>query len=73
MMADNREEMLTALREQRRRQGRVQGILTLECPTTSCPVQSITLRIREQAGGHLIQPRLKCCRCGQEAWFVALE
>ena len=73
-MADNREEMLTVLREQRRRQGgKIRGLMTLECPASSCPVGEITIRVHERAGGTLLQPKLKCCRCGQEVWFVGLE
>jgi hypothetical protein len=69
----NREELLDALREQRRRQGAVHGILVVECPTTSCPVGEIPMRVRERAGGHLVQPKLKCPRCGVEATFLRLE
>jgi hypothetical protein len=73
MDAENREELLEALREQRQRQGRVQGLMTLECAQTSCPVQVITVRVRETVGGRLLQPPMKCCRCGSELYFLALE
>jgi hypothetical protein len=69
----NRDALLAALREQRRRQGSVQGILVVECPTTSCPVGEIPMRVRERAGGRLVQPPLTCCRCGAEAMFLRLE
>jgi hypothetical protein len=56
----NREALLTALREQRRGQGRVEGVLVVECPMTSCPVGEVSMRVRGRAGGHLVQPKLKC-------------
>jgi hypothetical protein len=70
----NRGELLEALREQRRRQGRVQGQLTLACPVTSCPITGeFRVLVRETAGGSLVQPKLKCIRCGTELHFIGLE
>jgi hypothetical protein len=70
---DNREELLAALREQRRQQGRVEGLLVAECPATSCPVGEIRMYVREHAGGRLVQFPIKCPRCGHHAWFLRLE
>jgi hypothetical protein len=73
-MHENRQDLLTALREQRRRQGRVHGQLVLECPASSCPVVgTFRIPVRETAGGHLVQPKLKCPRCGLELFFIDLE
>jgi hypothetical protein len=69
----NRDALLAALREQRRDQGRVQGVLVVECPMTSCPVGEIPIHVRERVGGRLVQPPVKCCRCGVEAMFLRLE
>lgn len=69
---DNREELLAALREQRRGKGRVEGVLVVECSMTSCPVGEVSMRVRERAGGHLVQPKLKCPRCGAETFFLRL-
>jgi hypothetical protein len=73
MNTDNREALLAELRSARDRQGQVSGILTLECSHTSCPVQVVTLRVRERLDGRLLQPPMKCCRCGNELVFIALE
>jgi hypothetical protein len=65
MHENNRDALLSALREQRRRQGWVEGIMTLECPATSCPmVGEMRLRVRETVGGRLLQPPMKCRRAG---------
>jgi hypothetical protein len=69
----NREALLDALREQRRGQGRVHGILVVECSMTSCPEGEIPMRVRDRVGGRLVQPPLKCCRCGAETMFLRLE
>jgi len=70
----NDHELLAALREQRRRQqGKIHGRLVVECAASSCPVSLITMTVNEAAGGRLLQPKLKCPRCSQEAWFVRLE
>jgi hypothetical protein len=70
---ENRQDLLAALREQRRQQGRIQGLLVVECPMTSCPVSTITMRVQEQSGANLVQPKITCCRCGTETWFLRLE
>jgi hypothetical protein len=69
----NWEELLDALREQRRDQGRVEGVLVAECPMTSCPVGEVPIHVRERAGGRLVQPPLTCGRCGAETFFLRLE
>jgi hypothetical protein len=69
----NRDVLLAALREQRHDQGRVEGALVVDCPMTSCPVGEVSMRVRERAGGRLVQPPLKCCRYGAEAMFLRLE
>ena len=70
----NREALLEALRAQRRRQGRVLGLLTVECPVTSCPVTGeFRVPVKETTGGRLMQPKLKCPRCGTELHFISLQ
>jgi hypothetical protein len=73
MEANNRERLLAELRSARERRGFVNGTMTFECVHTSCPVQVVTLRVRERVGGHLMQPKVKCPRCGNELEFLALE
>jgi hypothetical protein len=68
----NRSELLQELRRVRDRQGQINGRMELECPQTSCPVQSVSLRVRERAGGRLLQAPMKCCRCGNELHFLSL-
>ena len=72
MSTENREELLAALREQRRDQGRVQGVLICECSMTSCPVGEVRITVKESTGGKLVQPALKCPRCGAETMFLQL-
>jgi hypothetical protein len=73
MSPENREALLSALRAARRQQGRVYGVMRFECAMTSCPVQVVTLRVQEEAGGKLLQNPMKCCRCGSELYFLTLE
>jgi hypothetical protein len=64
----NRGELLEELRSAReRQQGKIYGRMAFECSHTSCPVQQVTLTVRERAGGRLLQPVMKCCRCGNIA------
>jgi hypothetical protein len=74
MNTENRVELLEALRAQRRRQGWVRGLLTVECPVTSCPVTGeFRVPVQETTGGRLMQPKLKCPRCGAELHFIDLQ
>lgn len=72
-MRENRDALLSALREARRRQGRVQGVLVVECSVTSCPVGEIRMAVKEAPARKLLQPKLTCPRCGMETWFVQLD
>jgi hypothetical protein len=72
-MDGNRGALVEALRAQRRRQQHIVGILTAECAQTSCPVHEIRVTVRESPARRLVQPPIKCPRCGGELYFLTLE
>jgi len=72
-MSENREALLSALQDARRRQGYLHRRLTAECSMTSCSVIEVPLMVRESLARKLMQPPLKCPRSGQEAVFVRLD
>ena len=44
----------------------MRGIVVAECQTTTCPVDEIRLTVHERPAGKVLQPPLKCPRCGME-------
>jgi hypothetical protein len=75
MLSENREVLLAALRSARRDggDGNVRGVVVAECTMTSCPVGEIRLAVKEAPARKLLQPKLKCPRCGMETWFLRLD
>jgi hypothetical protein len=74
MNPENRQELLTALRLQRHDQdGKIHGVMMLECSSTSCSVGEIRVHVHERPGGKVMQPKISCIRCGTELEFVSLD
>ena len=72
MDPENRLTFVGELRAARRQQGHIVGILTAECTRTSCPVREVRMKVKEMAASKLMQPTLKCPRCGMELYFLGL-
>jgi hypothetical protein len=73
MDSGNRDELTAAVRSRRAWQYRVQGQLTVECQSESCPIGEIRITVKETSESKQLQPKISCPRCGVEMYYLRLE